>query len=216
MAGIYIHIPFCRQACNYCNFHFSVSLKNKEVLINALIKEIETENNFIKEQHIETIYIGGGTPSLLNEYELEIIFKVLQKKYLINNDVEITLEANPDDVNENTLEIWKRNGINRLSVGLQSFNEEELKWMNRAHNATQSLKCLDDIRHAGFTNFSVDLIYRTILLVLFQKKFFLRFFSVIRIFFKIIKSCNFEFFNSFSSLIGIVRIVYYSFNLSFS
>ena len=159
MAGIYIHIPFCRQACNYCNFHFSVSLKNKEVLINALIKEIETENNFIKEQDIETIYIGGGTPSLLNEYELEIIFKVLKKKYLINNDVEITLEANPDDVNENTLEIWKRNGINRLSVGLQSFNEEELKWMNRAHNATQSLKCLDDIRHAGFTNFSVDLIY---------------------------------------------------------
>ena len=159
MAGIYIHIPFCRQACSYCNFHFSVSLKNKEVLINALVKEIKIENNFIKDELIETIYFGGGTPSLLNKYELEIIFKALQKKYSINKDVEITLEANPDDVNETTLEIWKRNGINRLSVGLQSFNEEELKWMNRAHNASQSLKCLDDIHQAGFTNFSVDLIY---------------------------------------------------------
>ena len=159
MAGIYIHIPFCRQACSYCNFHFSVSLKNKEVLINALVKEIKIENNFIKDELIETIYFGGGTPSLLNKYELEIIFKALQKKYSINKDVEITLESNPDDVNETTLEIWKRNGINRLSVGLQSFNEEELKWMNRAHNASQSLKCLDDIHQAGFTNFSVDLIY---------------------------------------------------------
>ena len=159
MAGIYIHIPFCRQACSYCNFHFSVSLKNKEILINALVKEIETENNFTKDELIETIYFGGGTPSLLNEYELELIFKSLRKKYAINTNAEITLEANPDDVNETTLEIWKKNGINRLSVGLQSFNEEELKWMNRAHNAKQSLKCLDDIHQAGFNNFSVDLIY---------------------------------------------------------
>ncbi len=159
MAGIYIHIPFCRQACNYCNFHFSVSLKNKGVLINALVKEIETESNFIRDEHIETIYIGGGTPSLLNKYELDIIFKALQKKYSIQKDAEVTLEANPDDVNKTTLEIWKRNGINRLSVGLQSFKEEELKWMNRAHNATQSLQCLDDILHAKFKNFSVDLIY---------------------------------------------------------
>ena len=159
MAGIYIHIPFCKQACNYCNFHFSVSLKNKEVLINALAKEIATENNFINDEPIETIYIGGGTPSLLNEYELELIFKSLRKKYAINTDAEITLEANPDDVNKTTLEMWKQNGINRLSVGLQSFNEEELKWMNRAHNASQSLKCLDQIHEAGFENFSVDLIY---------------------------------------------------------
>ena len=159
MAGIYIHIPFCRQACSYCNFHFSVSLKNKEAIINALAKEIETENNFIKYQHIETIYIGGGTPSLLNEYELGIIFKALRKRYSIKEDAEITLEANPDDVNKTTLEIWKRLGVNRLSVGLQSFNEEELKWMNRAHNATQSLQCLEDIKQAEYTNFSVDLIY---------------------------------------------------------
>ena len=159
MAGIYIHIPFCKQACNYCNFHFSVSLKNKEVLINALVKEIEMETNFIVDDQIETIYFGGGTPSLLNEHELEIIFKALQQKYAIQQNAEITLEANPDDVNKTALEIWKRLRINRLSVGLQSFNEAELKWMNRAHNASQSLQCLNDIQNAGFTNFSVDLIY---------------------------------------------------------
>ncbi len=123
------------------------------------MKEIETESNFITDDSIETIYIGGGTPSLLNEYELAIIFKALQKKYLIKKDAEVTLEANPDDVNKTMLNVWKKNGINRLSVGLQSFNEAELKWMNRAHNANQSLTCLDDIYQAGFTNFSVDLIY---------------------------------------------------------
>ena len=159
MAGIYIHIPFCRQACSYCNFHFSVSLKNKEALINALAKEIETQIDFIKDENIETIYIGGGTPSLLSEHELQIIFKALRKRFLITDKAEITLEANPDDVNPITLESWKNIGINRLSVGLQSFNEEELKWMNRAHNAQQSLQCLDDIEQAGFTNYSVDLIY---------------------------------------------------------
>ena len=159
MAGIYIHIPFCRQACTYCNFHFSVSLNNKEVLINALIKEIETENNFISDERIETIYIGGGTPSLLNEYELKKIFDMLRKKFSVTDNAEITLEANPDDVNKSILASWRKTGINRLSVGLQSFNEAELKWMNRAHNAKQSLQCLDDIHEAGFTNFSVDLIY---------------------------------------------------------
>ena len=159
MAGIYIHIPFCRQACTYCNFHFSVSLKNKEVFINALINEIESQNNFIEDGNIETIYFGGGTPSLLNEYELEKIFTALRKRFLIDDCAEITLEANPDDVNSSTLETWEKMGVNRLSVGLQSFNEKELKWMNRAHNAKQSLQCLDDIGHSGITNFSVDLIY---------------------------------------------------------
>ena len=159
MAGIYIHIPFCRQACTYCNFHFSVSLKNKEVFINALINEIESQNNFIEDGNIETIYFGGGTPSLLNEYELEKIFTSLRKRFLIDDCAEITLEANPDDVNSSTLDTWKKMGVNRLSVGLQSFNEKELKWMNRAHNAKQSLQCLDDIGHSGITNFSVDLIY---------------------------------------------------------
>ena len=159
MAGIYIHIPFCRQACSYCNFHFSVSLKNKEALINALVKEIEIQTDFIEDEHIETIYIGGGTPSLLSKHELEIIFEALKSKFTIIENAEITLEANPDDVNPITLKSWKNIGVNRLSVGLQSFKEEELKWMNRAHNAQQSIQCLDDIHAAGFTNFSVDLIF---------------------------------------------------------
>ena len=159
MAGIYIHIPFCRQACSYCNFHFSVSLKNKEALIYALVKEIEIQTDFIEDEHIETIYIGGGTPSLLSKHELEIIFEALKSKFTIIENAEITLEANPDDVNPITLKSWKNIGVNRLSVGLQSFKEEELKWMNRAHNAQQSIQCLDDIHAAGFTNFSVDLIF---------------------------------------------------------
>jgi oxygen-independent coproporphyrinogen III oxidase len=159
LAGIYIHIPFCKQACTYCNFHFSVSLKNKDVLINALVKEIELSTGFINEKNIETIYIGGGTPSLLNKEDLQYVFEALRTKFSVMADAEITLEANPDDINISTLNMWKNMGINRLSVGLQSFNEAELKWMNRAHNAAQSLQCLDDIKMVGFHNFSVDLIY---------------------------------------------------------
>ncbi len=159
MAGIYIHIPFCKQACTYCNFHFSVSLKNKAAFIDALLKEINTKQDYISDKNIETIYFGGGTPSILNTEELSSIFDALTKKFSIDKNAEITLEANPDDINKNTLQNWKAVGINRLSVGLQSFNETELKWMNRAHNAAQSLQCLDDIAEAGFDNYSVDLIY---------------------------------------------------------
>jgi oxygen-independent coproporphyrinogen-3 oxidase len=159
LAGIYIHIPFCRQACSYCNFHFSVSQKNKPVLLAALEKEIMLSRNFIETENIETIYIGGGTPSLLSAEELEHLLITLKERFTVSPEAEITLEANPDDINKSILDAWKRLGINRLSVGLQSFNEAELKWMNRAHNAAQSLLCLDEIRDAGFSNFSVDLIY---------------------------------------------------------
>ncbi len=159
MAGIYIHIPFCKQACTYCNFHFSVSLKNKEAVIHALLKEILLVDNFIKTKKIDTIYFGGGTPSLLTKNELEQIMQAIQQKFTVSLDVEITLEANPDDINKAKLYDWISVGINRLSVGLQSFNESELKWMNRAHNATQSLLCIEEIQEAGITNFSVDLIY---------------------------------------------------------
>ena len=124
-----------------------------------MIKEIELAAGFIEDKNIETIYIGGGTPSLLNEEDLQYIFNALHKRFSIITDAEITLEANPDDINIEVLNSWKRLGINRLSVGLQSFNEVELKWMNRAHNAAQSLQCLDDIKTVGFHNFSVDLIY---------------------------------------------------------
>jgi oxygen-independent coproporphyrinogen III oxidase len=159
LAGIYIHIPFCKQACNYCNFHFSVSLTNKEKIIAALLKEILLSNNFIETKNIETIYFGGGTPSLLSKDELNIVVATIREKFIVADDVEITLEANPDDINKQVLADWKSIGINRLSVGLQSFDEAELTWMNRAHNASQSLLCIDEIQAAGFTNFSVDLIY---------------------------------------------------------
>jgi oxygen-independent coproporphyrinogen-3 oxidase len=159
LAGIYIHIPFCKQACSYCNFHFSVSLKNKDAVIDALVKEILLTDNFIETKKIDTIYFGGGTPSLLTKKELEQIMQAIQQKFTVSTETEITLEANPDDINKTKLYEWKSVGINRLSVGLQSFNDSELKWMNRAHNANQSLLCIEEIQEAGITNFSVDLIY---------------------------------------------------------
>ena len=158
MAGIYIHIPFCKQACTYCNFHFSVSLKNKDALVNAIAAEIMLTKKF-SEEDIKTIYVGGGTPSLLNKTELTFILTTIREKYSVTGDAEITIEANPDDINKDSLLDWQRLGINRLSVGLQSFNEAELKWMNRAHDAAESLHCLDQITEAGFENYSVDLIY---------------------------------------------------------
>ena len=178
MAGIYIHIPFCKQACNYCNFHFSTSLQLKEDLISSLIQEIElapyTSLIFTSEplitsikqekEEIDTIYFGGGTPSILEVQDLQLIFKALSNKFNFKNDIEITLEANPDDITAEKLASWKLVGINRLSVGIQSFNEDELIWMNRAHTAKESLKCIDEILAAGFTNFSVDLIYGSPLL----------------------------------------------------
>lgn len=165
MAGIYIHIPFCRQSCNYCNFHFSTSLRHKDDLIAALQNEINITPLFDDgKETIETIYFGGGTPSLLTADEVKEIFETLHNKFSIAADTEITLEANPDDVNNNKLAEWKAAGINRLSMGIQSFNEEELRWMNRAHTAAESMKCIDEIKDAGFANFSIDLIYGSPLL----------------------------------------------------
>ncbi len=165
MAGIYIHIPFCKQACTYCNFHFSTSLKQKSDLIAALNKEILlTALLTADDEQIDTIYIGGGTPSLLSADELKTIFEGIHRKFTINTTAEITLEANPDDINTLILDQWKDVGINRLSLGVQSFSAAELLWMNRAHNATESLNSIDKIQQAGFTNFSVDLIYGSPLL----------------------------------------------------
>ena len=178
MAGIYIHIPFCKQACNYCNFHFSTSLTLKDELIASLIKEIHLtvnsstttntavplKNTEVEKEEIETIYFGGGTPSILNSTDLQLLFIALHKKFIFKPGIEITLEANPDDVTPAKLILWKQAGINRLSVGIQSFIEEELVWMNRAHTAKESLQCIDEIKQAGFTNFSIDLIYGSPLL----------------------------------------------------
>lgn len=164
MAGIYIHIPFCRQACHYCNFHFTTSLRWKDDFIGALLQEINITSLFKENDIIETIYFGGGTPSLLTIDELKKIVNDLHKKFTVSPDVEITLEANPDDITTEKLAAWKNTGINRLSVGIQSFDEEELVWMNRAHTAAESLRCIDEIKETGFTNFSIDLIYGSPLL----------------------------------------------------
>lgn len=166
MAGIYIHIPFCRQACHYCNFHFAASLKHKDEMVQAIIKEIELTPYFNHNQRtiINTVYFGGGTPSILSIADLKMIFDALHKKFSIADTAEVTLEANPDDISITTLRDWRLLGINRLSVGIQSFDDIELQWMHRVHNAAASVKCIDEIRQAGFTNFSVDLIYGSPLL----------------------------------------------------
>lgn len=164
MAGIYIHIPFCRQACHYCNFHFSTNHSQKAILLKALAKEIALCRPVSPGEIIHTIYFGGGTPSLLNTTELNNIIEAVKNKFDVDAAAEITLEANPDDIDPATLRQWLNIGINRLSLGVQSFNEAELVWMNRAHNAAQSLQSIDDIIAAGFSNFSVDLIYGSPLL----------------------------------------------------
>ncbi|MEQ1796324.1 MAG: radical SAM family heme chaperone HemW [Lacibacter sp.] len=163
MAGIYIHIPFCRQACHYCNFHFSTSLRYKNEFVTALLKEIELQssNNYLDNRVIETIYFGGGTPSLLSNEEVNTILNKLQEQFVVSPGAEITLEANPDDVTDEKLAGWKVAGINRLSIGIQSLFDEDLQWMNRAHTANDAKQVIQKARNAGFDNFTVDLIYGT-------------------------------------------------------
>jgi oxygen-independent coproporphyrinogen-3 oxidase len=160
MAGIYIHIPFCKQKCSYCDFHFSTTYHTyKNEMINCLTKEIELQIPYLKNQTIETIYFGGGTPSLLSFSELNSILKAIRLNYSVDSSAEITLEANPDDINRESLNEWKSAGINRLSIGLQSFRKEDLIWMNRAHSSQEALNCVKLAKEAGFNNISVDLIY---------------------------------------------------------
>lgn len=169
MSGIYIHIPFCKQACFYCNFHFSTSLKLKDEMIASLLREIDLHtDNYNAEMcgmilppdtEIETLYFGGGTPSILPVADIDSIMQKIRSKYRLAGNAEVTLEANPDDISSQKLEGWKRTGINRLSVGIQSFLERDLKWMNRAHNAGQALNCLSEIKKAGFENYTIDLIF---------------------------------------------------------
>ena len=157
MAGIYIHIPFCKQACHYCNFHFSTSLKSKDFLVNAIAEEIFLKSKINKEK-IETIYFGGGTPTLLDISDFEIILKSIDKNYKIISDPEITLEANPDDISLEKLRNFKNLSFNRLSIGVQSFIDSELKLMNRAHDSKKALKSVEDSKKV-FDNISVDLLY---------------------------------------------------------
>jgi len=159
LSGIYIHIPFCKQACNYCDFHFSTSLKLKSNLIESILVEIDLRHPYLENKNIETIYFGGGTPSLLSEKELFLILEKIYKNYDVSSNAEISLEANPDDLSVEKLKELKRLEINRLSVGLQSFNNEELIWMNRAHTATESEASVKRAQDKGFENISIDLIY---------------------------------------------------------
>lgn len=159
MAGIYIHIPFCKQACHYCNFHFSTSLQLKNDFIGALLKEVELQQNYLGNEVVKTIYFGGGTPSILSIENLWSILNSINTSFVIDPDPEITLEANPDDINPEKLQQWKQLGINRFSIGIQSFYDEDLQWMNRVHNAGEAEKCIKQVKAAGFNNFSIDLIY---------------------------------------------------------
>lgn len=159
-----MHIPFCRQACTYCNFHFATSLRHKEPMVEALCSEMELQKDFLAGESVDTIYFGGGTPSLLSIAELNQLLETAHNNFSISTGAEVTLEANPDDISMGILKSWQQAGINRLSVGVQSFFEDELRWMNRAHNAAQAQCCIEEIKEAGFTNFSIDLIYGSPLL----------------------------------------------------
>ena len=174
MAGFYIHIPFCKQACYYCNFHFSTSENNRKEITGSLIKEIKLRREAIEkngnselavlssaEEKIETIYFGGGTPSLLSPDEIFSIISAIKINYQVVPGAEVTLEANPDDIHSEKLVVWKNSGINRLSIGIQSFIERDLKWMNRAHNVEQAINSINLSLDAGFENFSIDLIFGT-------------------------------------------------------
>ena len=158
MSGIYIHIPFCKQACYYCNFHFSTSLKKKKELLECLITEIELRKDELHGDIIETIYFGGGTPSLLTKEEIEKILTAVYANFKVVQNPEITLEANPDDLSEAKIIALSKTPINRLSIGIQSFFEYDLKLMNRAHNVEEAKQSLE-IATKYFKNISVDLIY---------------------------------------------------------
>ena len=159
MSGIYIHIPFCTKACLYCDFHFSTNLAKKEKLVQAICKEISSRKEYLKNETVNSIYFGGGTPSLLSLLELEQILTTIHDHFVVVEKAELTFELNPEDAETNYLEHIRKLGINRLSIGLQSFNEEELKWMNRAHTARQNFECIKMAHTAGFDNISIDLIY---------------------------------------------------------
>lgn len=158
-----MHIPFCKQACTYCNFHFATSLNNKKPMVNAIIRETKLEKDYLAGESIETIYFGGGTPSLLGTEEIQSILNSIRSNYCLAQNAEITLEANPDDISSDKLKGWKDAGINRLSIGVQSFFEEELRWMNRAHNSRQARECLE-LSLKEFDNITMDLIYGSPLL----------------------------------------------------
>lgn len=159
MSGIYIHIPFCKQACHYCNFYFTTSKGNKDKLIDAICTEIEASADFLPNRDLKTIYFGGGTPSFIDLDDLKKIMSSIQSIYELKNLEELTLEANPDDITYEKLAGWRDLGINRLSIGVQSFEDRELTLMNRSHQAAQAEQSILMAQDAGFDNISIDFIY---------------------------------------------------------
>ena len=159
MAGIYVHIPFCRQKCHYCNFFSVATTRWKVPFIEALLKEMELRRTYLGGETVKTIYLGGGTPSLLHISDIALIIEHLTRQFNIDPQAEITLEANPDDIDENKAREWKNTAINRLSIGVQSFFDDDLLYLNRVHNSSRAFRAIDDARKAGLNNLTIDLIY---------------------------------------------------------
>lgn len=161
MAGLYIHIPFCKQACSYCNFHFSTRLGQMEQMVDALIGELELRADYLGDEQLESVYFGGGTPSLLSSFQLEKIWQVVESHFRVCEGMEITLEANPDDLTREKLVELKAGPVNRLSIGIQSFSDVDLRFMHRVHDTRQAVSCIEEAFRVGLNNLSVDLIYGT-------------------------------------------------------
>lgn len=159
MAGIYLHIPFCKQACHYCDFHFSTSLKYKDEMLGALVKEIQLQKNYLLNDTIETIYFGGGTPSILETGDINLLLDTITGLHTVATDAEITLEANPDDLDKAKLQSLRQTPVNRFSIGIQSFFDDDLQWMNRVHRANEAEASVKRAQDSGFENITVDLIY---------------------------------------------------------
>jgi len=158
MSGVYLHIPFCKKACHYCDFHFSTSMQTKDLMIKSMVKEIDVHCNFT-DTAIETIYFGGGTPSILGIQDIDTLLNKIKKTFVVVNEPEITFEANPDDLTSEKLRELKNAGINRLSIGIQSFHDDDLLLMNRAHSCDQAINSIKLAQEEGFSNISIDLIY---------------------------------------------------------
>lgn len=159
MSALYIHIPFCKQACYYCDFHFSTNTQQKAAMVAAICSEISLRKDYLNHKHLRSVYLGGGTPSLLEKNEFGAIFEQIAQYFTWDKQTEITLEANPDDLNEAKLKDFASLGINRLSIGTQSFNEQHLQFLNRAHTAQEAEKSIQIAQDLGFENISIDLIY---------------------------------------------------------
>lgn len=159
MAGIYIHIPFCRKRCHYCDFYKTTDFGQKFRLVKGLITELENRSQELTADEIHTVYLGGGTPSVLQVDELHDLLNTIRKNYTLNANAEITIEANPDDINEAKFKALREIGYNRISIGIQSFSDSDLKLMNRRHDSEQAVQAVEIVKNSGFKNISIDLIY---------------------------------------------------------